>query len=565
MNGSILGALLVVALLAAYLVWKMRTAGKRSAVRTDPEPVPTAAPQELTGAPATTPESPPVRDDAEAATPLTETEMPSVDAGSEGKPAPLADELAGLSKSESDEDEPAPVAAPVFSDRDKTQPTAESPENLAAQPLAAAIAPEEPIAAAPQAGLGAPTILLSLDAYASRMNDLEERQRTLLGQAIADRDEGLRDRLQRELVVMNDRLALIADSHAEEVACLQRVLDTLMQLRRESETPPALEGAVAGLCGGNAGSAEACLAEWGGQPPAMAGKVAFCRGQLAECRVDLQQALTQYRQAVALEPDDSCCLQAAGRVARTLYNYKEAIPWLESLVHLARKSSADDPLALALAQRELAYTYVLAGQHQKAGPLYKESMTALARKLGQDHHELATCWFQIGELQETLGEYDKAVSLYRKALAIVEKQKGAEHPALAAILDKLAALCTELEMETEAVSLYERLVRIQEKTLRPSHLQLAISLNSLGESYRLVGRYGEAESCYQKILTIHEATYGPDHPSVAAVLQELAKLHGNLRRPEEARQYQERAAAIFQKSVEAQQKKGGEESLTLEL
>ncbi|WP_310600807.1 tetratricopeptide repeat protein [Desulfobulbus sp.] len=574
MNGSILGALLVVALLAAYLVWKTRTGRKRAAMRTDPESIPAAAPQELTGEPAATPEQSPVRDDAGVSSPLAEAAMPPLEVESGGKPA-LADELTAPPQPEIDEGEPTPVAAPIVPEQEEMQLAAESTEAVVAQaavdeepaeqPAGEAIVAEEPSTATIQATSDAPTIRLSLDAYASRMNGLEDRQRTLLTQAIADRDEELRDRLQRELVVMNDRLALIADSHAEEVACLQRVLDTLLQLRRESGTQPALEGAVADLCGGNAEPAAACLAEWGGQPPAMAGKIAFCRGQLAECRVDLQQALDQYRQAVALEPDDWCGLQAAGRVARTLYNYKEAIPWLESLVRLARKSSADDPLALALAQRELAYTHVLAGQHQKAGPLYKESMTALARKLGQDHHELATCWFQIGELQETLGEYDKAVSLYRKALAIVEKQKGAEHPALAAILDKLAALCTELEMETEAVSLYERLVRIQEKTLRPNHLQLAISLNNLGESYRLVGRYGEAESCYQKILAIHEATYGPDHPSVAAVLQELAKLHGNLRHPEEARQYQQRAAAIFQKSVEAQQKKGSEESLTLEL
>jgi tetratricopeptide (TPR) repeat protein len=136
---------------------------------------------------------------------------------------------------------------------------------------------------------------------------------------------------------------------------------------------------------------------------------------------------------------------------------------------------------------------------------------------------------------------------------------------LAGILDKLAALCMELEMEKQAVPLYERLVRIREKALRPTHPQLVISLNNLAESYRLQGRYAEAEACYLKTLRINEEVQGSEHPSVAAILQELAKLCTSQRKPEEAKRYQERASAIFQKSVEAAEMKSGAESLTLEL
>jgi tetratricopeptide (TPR) repeat protein len=120
-------------------------------------------------------------------------------------------------------------------------------------------------------------------------------------------------------------------------------------------------------------------------------------------------------------------------------------------------------------------------------------------------------------------------------------------------------------MEKEAVPLYERLVRVREKALRPTHPQLAISLNNLAEAYRLQGRYADAEGCYQKTLVINETVHGPEHPSVAAVLQELAKLSTSQRRPEEAKQYQERAAAIFMKSVEASEKASGKGALTLEL
>jgi tetratricopeptide (TPR) repeat protein len=409
-----------------------------------------------------------------------------------------------------------------------------------------------------------PVVRLTLDAYSARLNGLEERQRSMLTQAIGRGDDQLRDRLQRELVIMNDKLALLADSYVEEVACYQQVLEALEQLPG-TFGGPGLATAIEQLRAGDATAAEEFLTGLGEQPPPLAGRVAYSRGQLAESRVDLQKAYELYRQAVEQEPDNTQYLQAAGRTARSLYNYKAALPWLESFVRLSRQNGGNDPLALALAQRELAYTYVLSGQYQKAGPLYKESMTVLAKKLGQDHPEMATSWCQIGELQETLGEYDKAVTLYKKALEILEKKRGLEHPVLANILAKLAALCMELEMEKEAVPLYERLVKIREKALRSTHPQLAISLNSLAESYRLQGRYAEAFTCYQKSLAINETLHGPEHPSVAAILQELAKLCSSQRQPEEAKQYQDRAAAIFKKSVEASEKKSGAGALTLEL
>ena len=409
------------------------------------------------------------------------------------------------------------------------------------------------------------SVQLSMEEYAERLNNLEEQQRAALAEAIANNDDQLRDQLQRELVVMNDRLSLVADYYAEDMAACQQVLDALVRLQAD-EPGPELSEAITELQSGQTEAAAAFLDGMSRKEHPFAAQAAFYSGQLAESRVDLQKAMGFYRQAVTQNPQEPAYLRAAGLMARGMYKYKEALPWLESYVNLVKENGQADAEAVALAQRELAYTYVLSGQYQKSGPLYKESMTTLAQKLGQDHPEMALSWQQIGEFQETMGEYDKAVSLYKKALAILEKKRGPEHPALAGILRKLAALCIELELEPEAVPLYEKLVRIQEKTLRSTHPQLAISLNSLAEAYRLQGRYADAEGCYQKTLRINEELHGKEHPSVGAILQELAKLCNSQRKPEEARQYQERASAIFQKSVEEAEKQAGdEEALTLEL
>ena len=417
----------------------------------------------------------------------------------------------------------------------------------------------------PETAVGADQqVQLTLEAYSIRLNLLEERPRALLTQAMQHRDEKKRDQLQRELVIMNDKLALVADSFTAEISCYQGILEALEQVQSGVDDD-GLAAAKDNLRKGDPQAAEIFFARLSEQPHPLAARAAFFSGQLAECRVDLQPALDRYRRAVNLEPDNPQYLQAAGKTARSIYRYNEALTWLESFVKLSNENKESNPVEQALAQRELAYTYVLSGQYQKAGPLYKESMTTLAKQLGQDHPEMATSWYQLGELQETLGEYDKAVALYKKSLEIFERKRGQEHPVLAVILDKLAALCMELEMEKQAVPLYERLVRIREKALRPTHPQLALSLNNLAESYRLQSRYAEAEACYQKSLVINETLHGKEHPGVAAVLQELAKLCTSQRKAAEAQQYQQRATAIFQKSVEASEKRTGQEALTLEI
>ena len=323
--------------------------------------------------------------------------------------------------------------------------------------------------------------------------------------------------------------------------------------------------AVASLRAGDPRPAEDLLARLGEAADGTAARAAYLGGWLADCRVDLERALTLYRRAVTLAPDNADYLLAAGRTARSLYQYWEAMDWLHARVRVCAERAADDPVVLALAQRELAYTCVLGGQQRQAGPLYKEAMTALARHLGLDHVEMAFCWQQVGELQELQGEDDKAAALYRKALQILERQRGAEHPSLLPVLDKLAALCVELELEEEAVPLYARLVRIRERVLRPDHPQLALCLNSLAEACRLLGRYPEAEASYRKALAINEAVHGSDHPAVAAVLQELAKLCASQGNKEEADRLRERAGAIFRHSVEAAERQHGQESLTLDL
>ncbi|WP_028581010.1 tetratricopeptide repeat protein [Desulfogranum japonicum] len=437
-------------------------------------------------------------------------------------------------------------------------------------PLAALLGEEEPeleeeLAEVEEEPLAAGTQLISYKQYSDRLNALEEQLRADLENAHQGEGGNVPAHLQRELVVVNEKLAMLDESYAKEKETYQEVLAVLQDMGSEVAGADIQEASEA-LKSGNPDVAETLLAKVALQATGKAKALgAYYSGKLAECRIDLPLAMERYKHAIEIAGDNPEYLSTAAMVARQLYLYGNAVAWMESAVEELQKKAEIDPVELAVKKRDLAYTYVLSGRSQLAGPLYKEAMTVFSQQLGQDHPEMATSWYQIGELQETIGEYDKAISLYRKALEILEKQYGEEHPVLASVLSKLAALCVELEMERESVPLYERLVTIREKTLRPTHPMVAMSLNSMAESYRLQGMHDMAEGCYQKCLVIAEETLGPEHPRVGAILQELAKACQSQRKGEEAEEYQKRATAIFAKAVEEQERKSADNSFSLEL
>lgn len=388
--------------------------------------------------------------------------------------------------------------------------------------------------------------------YGERLQRFEEERKEALELAIAGQDNATRDFLQKELVTVNEKITSVERNYRIEVQWYQEIVALVGRLKKVSE---AVRLTVQDdLCAGKTDTAEALLTEQMDVCQKLQGACAFNCGRLGECRIDLNTALLRYQKAIEIERDNSLYFYYAALVARRLYQYPLAIEWLERGTALMRQDGLLDTIEFARYNRELAYIYVLSGNHAKAGALYKIAMNVFVKKLGQEDVEIAVCWYQIAELQEKFGDYDKALALYKKALAIVDKSHGDAHPITAEILEKLSTLCVEFDYEKEAVPLLKRLVAIREKTVRSSHPKMTINLNSLAEAYKLLGRFVEAKACYVKRLAIAEETQGKNHPIAASILQELAKVCINLQQSEEAKQYQKRATVIFEGLIASQEK-----------
>ena len=393
-------------------------------------------------------------------------------------------------------------------------------------------------------------IALSPESYGQRLIAQKKKLLPALTAAIESRDDARREKLQMAVTAITEALTFFKQSYRNEMACRKGALAALGKMQNmldKADYDLACVGVQA-----NASTAEAeqvfdKLVGKGGKVGAFA---AYHSGRLAECRMDFSRAAVRFDKAIELDKSNIHYLKAAGLLARKMYQHKKALACFSAMEKLLLgKEGAGAELAVA--QREICCTALLSGQSGPAMEYCKKAMNGIAKHLGKTHPELGICWFLLGQLQESQGEYEKAEAPYKQALAIMEKSDN--DMVLAGILDKLSRLHMELEAEFEAVPLLERLLKIKTKSPQPDLAGIIIIYNHLAEASRICGNYDRSEEFYKQALAVTQKLRGKDHPAVGSIYQELAKLCDRQRKKEEAKQYNELAAALFQRVLEAQE------------
>ena len=77
---------------------------------------------------------------------------------------------------------------------------------------------------------------------------------------------------------------------------------------------------------------------------------------------------------------------------------------------------------------------------------------------------------------------------------------------------------------------------------------MAVVLTNLGNAYGRLGDYAKARDMQERALAIKERTYGRDHPDVAITLTNLGNVYGTLGDHAKKRDMLERALAIDERA-----------------
>ncbi len=302
---------------------------------------------------------------------------------------------------------------------------------------------------------------------------LQEELKKFAGQMQAATGDAKERRLrEQQLQAVQAKLANIQKSYDEELQRRQAADDALKKLKDQLPASQ-LKRAEESLKTGDTKAAEEAFDAVVAKGAGSIALAAYQSGQLAEGRVGYPKAMRQYTKAVVLEGDNVDYLLAAGTMARTMGEYRQAEVWLGRLLEL--REAGKDELALARVQHDLAWLYHNQARYAEAEPLYRRSLAIKEKSLGKDHPDVAATLNNLAELYRTQGRYAEAEPLYRRSLAIRESKLGKDHPAV------------------------------------------ATALNNLAELYKAQGRYAEAEPLYTRSLSIFKAKLPADHPTITTV------------------------------------------------
>ncbi|MGB5685641.1 MAG: tetratricopeptide repeat protein, partial [Candidatus Electrothrix sp.] len=362
------------------------------------------------------------------------------------------------------------------------------------------------------------TVELSPKAYTQRLAIQKKKFLQAVTAAMENNEESKRERLQLVVVSLTESLTFIKQSYKHEVTCRKGALMALDKMQKM--LGPLYTRAAESVCTKDSTlDAEQILDKVIGKGGKGGAFAAFHSGRLAECRMDFNRAVVRFDKAIELDNANPHYLQAAGLLARKMYQHKKALIRFMALEKLLAAQSKDS-VERAKACREVAYSAALFGQHKQADAYYKKAMSSLTKLVGKDHPEMGICWYQVGLLQESQGLYEEAEEPYQKALAIMDKT--GDDMILADILDKLARLHMELEGEAEAIPLLERLLKIKKNSPAPDLAGIIIIYNNVGEAYRVCGKYEDSEKYYKQALAVTQKLRGKKHPAVGSIYQELA-------------------------------------------
>ncbi|MCI5139144.1 MAG: tetratricopeptide repeat protein, partial [Candidatus Electrothrix sp. AR1] len=255
---------------------------------------------------------------------------------------------------------------------------------------------------------------------------LEEQRQTIIEEVrVAAGNEEKLKLLDEKYSDIQNKLADLQKSYEERKKLLKQASEDLERIKGNLSDSQLTE-AEEKLEKGETKAAEQAFDAVVDQGAGAVSLAAFRSGTLSEDRLDYEKTFRQYKKAAVLEEDNPEYLLAAGKMAQTLADYRQAQDWLEQLLKI-REAEKKEDTHLASALYNLAWVYTFQGCYDKAEPLYKRTRAIFEKNLGKDHNEVVTTLNNLAGLYIKQGRYDDAKPLYRRTLAILKKTLGKDH------------------------------------------------------------------------------------------------------------------------------------------
>ena len=212
----------------------------------------------------------------------------------------------------------------------------------------------------------------------------------------------------------------------------------------------------------------------------------------------------------------------------------------ERTLQLRRAKLGDDHPDTLISMNNLANTYRALGQHDKALDLNERTLQSRRTKLGEDHPNTLNSMGNLASTYGALGQHDKALDLNERTLQLRRAKLGQDHPDTLFSMGNLANTYGALGQNDKALMLNERTLQLMRSKLGEDHRDTLASMNNLASVYSVLGQRDKALVLHERTLQLRRAKLGDDHPDTLISMNNLANTYRALGQHDKALDLNER-------------------------
>jgi hypothetical protein len=171
----------------------------------------------------------------------------------------------------------------------------------------------------------------------------------------------------------------------------------------------------------------------------------------------------------------------------------------------------------------LANGYRVAGQLDRALPLFEESLARRKATLGPDHPSTITGigYLSLGYLSAR--DFDRALPLLEEILTLRKAKLGLDHPHTLSSMSELADGYMAAGKLDRALPLFEESLARKRAKLGPDAPSTLLTMGNLAGGYERAGRLDRAVALRRELADIGKRTAGADSPQYVGALASLSR------------------------------------------
>ena len=185
------------------------------------------------------------------------------------------------------------------------------------------------------------------------------------------------------------------------------------------------------------------------------------------------------------------------------------------------------------------------GKFSIAEKYYRRALNDLSDK----NTNLATCFYNLGEVLREQGDYDTSLEWYFKSLEIDLKRLSSKHANVGNTYNSIGISYEKKKNFKKAIKFYIKAVIITEQAFGDNHPRLAMCLNNLGNAYLQKENYIKAFDCHRMALNIRMKNLPSDHPRIGSSHNNIGAIYHYLGYYDLALEYYKISLKINQKSL----------------